>query len=119
MLAHERSSHNVKLLECYYPIHLCFSRQKCQQIDEQRWTSIVWNSNQIVETLAGPVFAKHLFLRDQNNIATLFFAFTNKISTFEISCEADDVEGAIHFVFSFQRRSYAAKVRSSHLSYII
>ena len=45
VLAHERRSNNVKLFERNHAIDSGFSRQKRQQIDEQRWTSIVWNSD--------------------------------------------------------------------------
>src|SRR5262249_10261850 len=105
VLAHQRGSHNVKFLQRDYAIDLCFAREKRQQIDEQRWTSIVWNSDQVVETVARPIFAEHLFFRDQNDIAAMFLALTNEVSAFEIGGEADDVEGAIggfrHWGFFF------------------
>src|SRR5215207_956397 len=106
MFTHQGSRDNIKLLQRDDAIYLGFARQKCEQIDEQRWTSVVWDSDQIVETVARPVFLEHLFFRDQNNIATLIFAFTNEISALEIGRKTDNVEGAIlslsHFVSLFR-----------------
>ena len=53
-------------------------------------------------------------------MTTMNFALLNEIGAFEVSRQANDVEGAIcgfrHFVFSFQRRDDAAKVSTDRIS---
>src|SRR6185436_20390472 len=107
VLAHERRSHDVKLLEGNHSIDLHLAREKRQQIDEKRWPGIIGNGDHIVETLARPVFPEHLLFRDQNDATAVSFAFANEISAFEIRGEANYVERAIlsfrHFRFSLFR----------------
>ena len=61
---------------------------------ERRGPGVVGNSNQVVETLARPVFPEHLLFRDEDYAATMRFAFTNEIAALEIGREANDIEGA-------------------------
>ena len=53
---------------------------------------IVWHGNQIVETLARPVFLEHLFLGDQDHVAPEVLALADEVAAFEIGGEADDIE---------------------------
>jgi len=41
-----------------------------------------------------PVFLKHLFLGDQDDVTTESLTLANKVTAFEIGSETDDVEWA-------------------------
>jgi hypothetical protein len=86
--------HHVKLLKRNHAIHFQLAANESREVDHERRTGIVGHCDQIVQTVAWPVFLKHFFLGDQNDIATEAFAFANKVATFEIGGEADDVKWA-------------------------
>src|SRR6185503_19106500 len=106
VFTHQRRGHNIKLFECHHSIDLHPACEKRQQVDEERWSSIVGNGDEIVEALAWPVFAEHLLFRDQNHVTTVRFALANEISAFKVGGEADYVEGILsfrHLAFSLFR----------------
>ena len=84
MFPHQRRRNHIKLFERNYAINPDFAAKKGQQVDEQRWTGIVWNSNQIVKTLARPVFPEHLLFRNQDHVTPVSFALVNEIGAFEV-----------------------------------
>ena len=56
MLANQGSRDHVKLFQGNHSIESCFSGQERNEIDKQCRTGVVGNGNQIIQTLARPVF---------------------------------------------------------------
>src|SRR6266513_6075990 len=94
MFAGQSRGHYVKLFKRHHAIHLDLARDESSKVDHQRGTSVVRHCNQIGETVARPVFLKHLFFGDENDVTTEAFALANKVAAFEVGGEADDVEWA-------------------------
>src|SRR5687767_7122101 len=105
MFTNQRRCHHVKLLERYYSIRFPLSRDIRNQIDYQGWSGVVWHRDQVIETVTWPVFLKHFFLGDKDDIAAVTLTLTNKVAAFKIGGQADDVDWRIH-------RSPKSKVES-------
>jgi len=89
-----RASHRRHPTLRDHAIHFQLAANKSREVDHQGRTGIVGDGNHIVQTLAWPIFRKHFFLGDENDMATEALAFANKVATFEVGGEADDIKWA-------------------------
>src|SRR4030095_15477208 len=84
VFTHQCGRNYVKLFESDDPIGLGLPREKRHQVDEKRRPSIVWDRDQIIQTVSRPILVKHLLLGDQDHSITVCLAFANEIGTFEV-----------------------------------
>src|ERR1700752_290951 len=112
MFAHQRRRYDVKFLQRHDPINRSVSSQKGEEIDEQRRSGVVWNGDQIVKTLARPVFIQHLLLRNKDHLTAARLTFADEIDAFEIGRQTDDIERAIRRFEHFAHYSLFSGLRS-------
>ncbi len=93
MLPNQGSRDHIKLFKGNHSIESCFSGQEHGEINKQRRASVVGDRNQIVQTLAGPVFFQHFFFRNQAYLTAVRLALTDELGTFEVGGHAYDVQG--------------------------
>jgi hypothetical protein len=60
-------------------------------MNEEFWTGIIWQRNQIIETVTRPVLGQHLLFGNKNHLTAVSFAFPDKVDTFEVGGQAENI----------------------------
>src|SRR5882724_2383430 len=94
MFPNQGRCHYVKLFQRYHAIRFHLARDEGNEVDHQGRARIVGHRDQIVKTVVWPVFLEHFLFGDKDNVTTEALAFPNKVATFEIGGETNDVEWA-------------------------
>src|SRR6266480_805704 len=94
MLANHCRGHNIKFFESYHEIQFTIPGQVSSKMNEKIRCCFIRQRDYIVQTIARPIFLKHLFFGNQDDVTAATLAFANKVAAFEVTGQAHHVQRA-------------------------